>query len=302
MHHRNPHMKYSNRIGEKKEAERSVFRRRVFVGNTFISGGQLSSVVILSTSASSTGPIFGFGYRMTPATAKDGMKVIVTGATGLVGSAVVRSCIAHPEITSVVILSRRAVPASVSQHAKVTAILHDDFLVYPRELLEAVDDAVACLWALGLKGEPLSYANSSYAQEVEVEFPLAAARTFASSLSRDNSRPFRFILCSGVGAVLDQEKPLWMLRDTRRLKTLAEESLHDITSTDPLFETYTCRPCGIVPEDIGWLASVPFMLMSKVRVVELAAVMTELAVSGSGDKRIWENDEIGRWAKELLGA
>ncbi|KAL9131949.1 MAG: hypothetical protein Q9217_000229 [Psora testacea] len=225
------------------------------------------------------------------------MKVIVTGATGLVGNAVVRSCIAHPNVTSIVIISRRPVSESIAQNAKVKVILHDNFRVYPIELLGAVDDAIACLWALGLKGEPLGYLNSSYAEEVEIEYPLTAARTFATSLARDTKRPFRFVLCSGVGAVLDQEKPLWMLRDTRRLKGLAEESVHEITHTDPSFETYTCRPLSIVPEDIGLLASIPFMLMSNVKVGELAAVMTELGISGSGEKWIWENDDIGiqRW-------
>ncbi|KAL9636849.1 MAG: hypothetical protein Q9164_002566 [Protoblastenia rupestris] len=229
------------------------------------------------------------------------MKVIVTGATGLVGSAIVRYCIAHPKITSIVVISRRSLPISVAQNDKVTVILHDDFLFYPEELLAELDDAVACLWALGLKGEPLDHSNFSYAKEVEVDFPLAAAKTFATSLTRDSVRPFRFVLCSGIGAVFDQEKPLWMLRDTRRLKGLAEDSLQEITSTDPSFETYTCRPLGIVQEDVGWLASIPFMLMSNVKIVELAAVMTELGISGAAGKWIWENDDIGRWGKDLLG-
>ena len=43
------------------------------------------------------------------------------------------------------------------------------------------------------------------------------------------------------------------------------------------------------------------MLMSNVKIVELAAVMTELGISGADGKWIWENDDIGRWGKELLG-
>ena len=76
------------------------------------------------------------------------MKVIITGATGLVGSAIVRSCISHSKITSIIVISRRPVPKSVSENPKVTQIIHDEFLVYPEELLGVVDDAVACLWSV----------------------------------------------------------------------------------------------------------------------------------------------------------
>ena len=77
--------------------------------------------------------------------------------------------------------------------------------------------------------------------------------------------------------------------------------MHEITRTDPSFETYTCRPFGVVPEDVGWFESIPFLLMSNVKVAELAIVMTELGVSGSSEKWIWENNDIKRWGREMLG-
>jgi len=74
------------------------------------------------------------------------MKVIITGATGFVGSALARQSIADPRISSVLILTRRAPEDDIAGDAKVTVIEHDDFASYPPELLAKLVGAEACLW------------------------------------------------------------------------------------------------------------------------------------------------------------
>lgn len=76
------------------------------------------------------------------------MKVIVTGATGLVGSAVVRQCIASEEITHAFVLTRKPLPETVTASPKVTVITHDDFSSYPSDLLQKLAGAEACIWYL----------------------------------------------------------------------------------------------------------------------------------------------------------
>jgi len=76
------------------------------------------------------------------------MKVIVTGATGLVGSAVVRQCIANEKITHAFVLTRKPLPETVTASTKVTVITHDDFSSYPANLLEKLAGAEACIWYL----------------------------------------------------------------------------------------------------------------------------------------------------------
>lgn len=74
------------------------------------------------------------------------MKVIVTGSNGLVGSALVRQCIANDSITHVFALVRKPLPEAIANNAKVNVIHHDDFANYPPELLSQLAGAEGCLW------------------------------------------------------------------------------------------------------------------------------------------------------------
>jgi nucleoside-diphosphate-sugar epimerase len=74
------------------------------------------------------------------------MKVIVTGCTGLVGSALVRQCVANDNISQVFALTRKPLPEAVAKSPKVTVILHNDFSTYPPELLDQLAGAEGCLW------------------------------------------------------------------------------------------------------------------------------------------------------------
>jgi uncharacterized protein YbjT (DUF2867 family) len=74
------------------------------------------------------------------------MKVIVTGSNGLVGSALVRQCIANDSITHVFALARKPLPDAVAKNPKATVILHDDFSSYPPALMSQLAGAEGCLW------------------------------------------------------------------------------------------------------------------------------------------------------------
>jgi nucleoside-diphosphate-sugar epimerase len=74
------------------------------------------------------------------------MKVIVTGATGFVGKQVVSQCIDNPEISSILVLTRRNIDQNLSQSSKVRVILHHDFHNYPQELLKQLRGSHSCIW------------------------------------------------------------------------------------------------------------------------------------------------------------
>jgi uncharacterized protein YbjT (DUF2867 family) len=79
------------------------------------------------------------------------MHVILTGATGLVGSGVLDAMIKTADISKISILSRRPVPmADEAKDPRVNVIIHKDFEKYDSALLEQLKGAQGCVWALGI--------------------------------------------------------------------------------------------------------------------------------------------------------
>ncbi len=83
------------------------------------------------------------------------MDLILTGATGMVGSACLNHMLTNNAITSVSILSRRPVPMAESK-AKAKVIIHDEFNQYPKKALEPLEGATGCVWALGVSQNDVS--------------------------------------------------------------------------------------------------------------------------------------------------
>jgi uncharacterized protein YbjT (DUF2867 family) len=77
--------------------------------------------------------------------------LILTGATGLVGSAVLVNLIARPatEVSKVTILSRREVPV-VEDNPRFETVIQKDFGTYDKDLLEKLKGASGAIWAQGI--------------------------------------------------------------------------------------------------------------------------------------------------------
>ena len=80
------------------------------------------------------------------------MKLIVTGATGLVGTEIIRQAVRNPAITSVVALARKPVPAPANagpnaDTSKLQSVVLEDWTApYPESVKEHVKGADACIW------------------------------------------------------------------------------------------------------------------------------------------------------------
>ena len=74
------------------------------------------------------------------------MKVILTGVTGFIGHETLVQCIANPKITSIVALSRRALPDSVLKDSKLKILILEDFTKYTPEIMDELAGAEACVW------------------------------------------------------------------------------------------------------------------------------------------------------------
>ena len=74
------------------------------------------------------------------------MKLVIAGATGFVGKALLKQALGCSDITSIVTLARRPVDLEDADTAKVTDFVLDDLEHYPAALIEKLADADACIW------------------------------------------------------------------------------------------------------------------------------------------------------------
>ena len=116
------------------------------------------------------------------------MKLILFGATGMVGSGVLREALADPGVEAVLSIGRR--PCGV-EHPKLRELILQDLFDFSvaESQLEGWD---ACIWAIGISS--VGHDEASYARVTE-ELTLLWAR----ALLRLNP-DFSFCYCSAMGA------------------------------------------------------------------------------------------------------
>jgi hypothetical protein len=74
------------------------------------------------------------------------LKVIITGATGMVGEGVLHECLLNPDVESVLVINRR--PCN-TQHPKLKEIIHNDFFNFDT-IKEQLAGFNACFFCLGV--------------------------------------------------------------------------------------------------------------------------------------------------------
>jgi uncharacterized protein YbjT (DUF2867 family) len=74
------------------------------------------------------------------------MKILIVGATGLIGGAILDECILHPDITLIVAISRRSLPTNLTNNDKLRVIILEDFAIWSPEILGSSKDADAIVW------------------------------------------------------------------------------------------------------------------------------------------------------------
>jgi uncharacterized protein YbjT (DUF2867 family) len=155
------------------------------------------------------------------------MKVILTGATGMVGEGVLLECLENPAVEQVLSVSRRA---SGRTHAKLRELLVPDF----RDLAAVEGELTgfdACFYCAGISSLGLSEADYTV---ITYDTPLA----FASTLARLNpGMTFVHVTGSHTDGT-EQGKVMWA-----RVKGRAENALLRL----PFKAVYHFRPSLMKP-------------------------------------------------------
>jgi uncharacterized protein YbjT (DUF2867 family) len=168
------------------------------------------------------------------------MKVILFGATGMVGQGVLQECLRSGEVEGVLSIGRRA---SRQQHPKLREIVHPDFADF-FEIEGELSGYDACFFCLGVSS--LGMKERDY-RWVTYEFALAAAQT----LARLNPG-MTFIYVSGAGT--DSSglgTTMWA-----RVKGQTENAIFKLFTKAYAFRPAYIQPLdGIVPRTV-WLRAV----------------------------------------------
>ena len=218
------------------------------------------------------------------------MKVILFGATGMVGQGVLRECLLDPEVESVLVVGRSP---SGRRHAKLREILHDNFFDFSA-LESQLAGYDACFFCLGVSSVGMSeerYRHLTY------DLTLAAATT----LARLNPGMV-FVYVTGRGTdSSEQGRLMWA-----RVKGKTENDLLKL----PFKAAYMFRPAAIQPlhgirSKTAWVqaiyvAAAPLLsLLNRVApkymttTEQIGRAMIRVAKDGY-PKRVLESEDINR--------
>ena len=155
------------------------------------------------------------------------MKVIIFGATGMIGQGVLRECLLDARVERVLILVRKA---TTQKSDKLREIVHEDF-----GDLSAIEGELAgydaCFYCLGVSSVGMSEADYT---RVTYDYAMAAGRLLAKL-----SPKLTFVFISGGGTDgTEQGKSMWA-----RVKGETENAISKL----PFRSTYMMRPALITP-------------------------------------------------------
>lgn len=170
------------------------------------------------------------------------MKVIITGATGMVGEGILLECLAHPQVTEVLSVSRK--PTGIT-HPKLKEYIVADFLSLKEadEMLKGYDACFFCagVSSVGMK-EP-EYTRITYDTTL----------TFAKALSPNTQMTFVYVSGAGTDSS-ERGRLMWA-----RVKGKTENDLMKL----PFRQVFAFRPGFMkVTEGQKWIPRIQKIMSS----------------------------------------
>lgn len=221
------------------------------------------------------------------------LKVIITGATGMVGEGVLHECLHKPEVEKVLVITRKTCGYS---HPKLTELIHSNFFdISP--LGDNLKGYNACYFCMG--NTAVGKSEAEYARLTHT-----LTLNFATTLAALNP-DMTFCYISGVGTdSTENGRIMWA-----RVKGKTENDLMKL----PFKQVYNFRPGGIEPflplkpsqtyyntyKYMGWLFSLMKVVTPNyvITLKELAAAMINVSITGYS-KNIIEIKDMKLLAKQ----
>ncbi|WP_312921895.1 NAD-dependent epimerase/dehydratase family protein [Empedobacter brevis] len=158
---------------------------------------------------------------------KPTLKVIITGATGMVGEGILQECLTNPEVEKILLINRK--PSGYS-HTKIEEIIHPD-LSDISSLSEKVTGYNACYFCAGVSSVGM---NEEQYTKVTYDLTLGFAKTLAAL-----NPQMTFCYVSGASTdSTEKGKQMWA-----RVKGKTENDLMQL----PFKAVYNFRPAFMKP-------------------------------------------------------
>ncbi|GME55509.1 putative nucleoside-diphosphate-sugar epimerase protein [Neofusicoccum parvum] len=230
------------------------------------------------------------------------MHLLLTGATGLIGSVALDMMLNDPAVTKISIISRKAVPQA-DGHAKAEVILQEDVGSYDEATLAKLKGAQGCVWALG---PPMMSVTKDEYEYAHIELPAIAAKAYSTL-----SDSFNFVYVSHDGVDEAGSRRIYAYD----VKFRAEEKLLKLGEDTPSLSVFSVRPALIdysyhtavhayiryplpLPKKFSnWLLIPVFRFFGSVQVTrseDLGTVLTELAYGDGADMTVAGASHGGR--------
>jgi uncharacterized protein YbjT (DUF2867 family) len=215
-----------------------------------------------------------------------GIKVIITGATGMVGEGVLFECLENEKVSEVLIINRRHYEIS---HPKLKELIVPDFFQLDKQASQ-LSDYDACFFCAGISSVGMKEDKYTH---ITYDTTIAFAK---SLLAVNNSMTFCFI--SGAHTDSSEKgKVMWA-----RVKGRTENALSKLGFK----AAYNFRPGGMLPFDgqKNWKAIYKFIVKAirlfapkyVITMHELGSAMINSAITGYS-KFILEISDIKQLAK-----
>jgi hypothetical protein len=166
-----------------------------------------------------------------------GYKVIIFGASGMVGRGVLLECLEDERISAVTMVNRYAIGV---EHEKLTELIHTDFLNYDaiKDSLSGID---ACYWTLGISAVGLS--EEKY-RVITYDYTLTA-----SKLLLELNPEMTFCYVSGTGTdSTEKGRQMWA-----RVKGKTENDLMALSFKNSfMFRPGYIQPMKGIKSKTGW--------------------------------------------------
>ena len=222
------------------------------------------------------------------------MRVILFGATGMVGQGVLRECLRDPEVERVLVIGRSSIG---NQNEKVREIVHRDFLDFS-SIENQLGGYDACFFCLGVSSVGMK--EQDYTR-VTYDYTMAAAQVLAKQ-----NPGMTFLYVSGTGTDSSEKgRLMWA-----RVKGKTENTLFKLP-----FKVYAFRPGYVQP--LGGIKSKTKLYQALYSVVgafypllrtifpryvttteQVGRAMICVAKRGA-PKQLLENDDINRCCNEM---